>query len=880
MVNMSILIMMAAKSCDMSPDKWLSFITHSKDTAGIIVRCFDRMPNHEKEYIASGIFPNNTYDVSLEKTRNLCRLAALLHDIGKLTPAFQRRITDKIEGHREYLQRNGIDLDGVVEYKSSRHTSAGQAILQKFGFSDQFSLIIGSHHGRSAVSDNQIDSYPENYYGRRSLQEEKWTGIWEEWIDYSLQSCGFEAVDDIPAPDVKIQMLITALLIMSDWIASNSEYFPLAGVFEHPEETVRIKSAWNSLGMSEHWYAENNVDVEEMFIRDFGFPPLPFQRDIMDITSTASTPGIYIIEAPMGLGKTEAALAASEILAGKFGCGGLYFGLPTQATANGIFGRIRSWADLQYDGEKHSIRLAHGATSLNDEYVHIFHGSANDISDEDGLFVHQWFEGRKRALLADFVIATVDQFLMASLKQKHVMLRHLGLAGKVVIIDECHAYDAYMSVYLDKTLTWMGAYKIPTIILSATLPPERKTQLIKAYLNVRKDIIIPHNNAYPILTWTDEGEVYNKPLKSEGNGKTIKVIHFSEDELFERLADKLKNGGCASVIVNTVSKAQMISRQLASCLNGFEVVCFHSRFTMTDRADIENSLMERIGKNSVPESRNKLIVVGTQVIEQSLDIDFDFMVTELCPMDLLLQRAGRLHRHKRVRPQGLEESVLAVMHTDMNASEHIYTKWLLAQTKRYLPDAFDIPSCIPELIGKVYSKPENNDDADWREYNRLIRNKEEKAKKFCIASHLINDDEVNLDEILDDSVGNDMNAEMSVRDGEESIEVLLLQKSDDNKFKFLPWRNNGMELDTTAEPTIEEANAIEKERVKLPVRFQRFGNYDKTLRELTEVPIRWRNCGVLKGELILLLDKDNCSDISGVKLIYSKEYGLEEIKEG
>ena len=150
-------------------------------------------------------------------------------------------------------------------------------------------------------------------------------------------------------------------------------------------------------------------------------------------------PGILVLEAQMGVGKTEAALAAAEILAARFEEGGLYFGLPTQATANGIFDRLKGWAVTQSEEVVHTIRLAHGMAELNEEYRALFQGQAHtqEEAQEDGLLVHSWFQGSKQALLADFVIGTVDQLLLAGLKQKHIMLRHLGLAGKIVIVDEC-----------------------------------------------------------------------------------------------------------------------------------------------------------------------------------------------------------------------------------------------------------------------------------------------------------------------------------------------------------------------------------------------------------------------------------------------------------
>ena len=198
--------------------------------------------------------------------------------------------------------------------------------------------------------------------------------------------------------------------------------------------------------------------------------PNSLQSEILDITGDADKPGIYILEAPMGIGKTEAALSAAEILAAKYGSGGVFFGMPTQATSNGIFVRLEDWAKKNADEEKtlHSIRLAHAAAELNDDYHDLVSGDSV-MYDEDGsgLVVHSGLSGRKQALLSDFVIGTVDQMLLAALKQKHVMLRHLGLAGKVVIVDECQAYDAYMNCYLDRVMTWLGVYKVPVIILSS-----------------------------------------------------------------------------------------------------------------------------------------------------------------------------------------------------------------------------------------------------------------------------------------------------------------------------------------------------------------------------------------------------------------------------
>ena len=248
---------------------------------------------------------------------------------------------------------------------------------------------------------------------------------------------------------------------------------------------ARVDRAWEKLALPFPWEAQPGIADPQEFAVRFGFAPNAVQRAVLEAVDTAAEPGILILEAQMGVGKTEAALAAAEIMASRFGLGGVFFGLPTQATANGIFPRLLGWADTQSEETlPQAIKLAHGMAELNECYLRLQGRGVQleeDAQEEHQVQVHQWFRGNKQALLANFVIGTVDQLLLAALAQKHVMLRHLGLAGKVVIIDECHAYDTYMNCYLDRALEWLGWYKVPVILLSATLPARRRTELVEAY---------------------------------------------------------------------------------------------------------------------------------------------------------------------------------------------------------------------------------------------------------------------------------------------------------------------------------------------------------------------------------------------------------------
>lgn len=336
---------------------------------------------------------------------------------------------------------------------------------------------------------------------------------------------------------------------------------------------------------------------------------------------------------------------------------------------------------------------------------------------------------------------------MASIKQKHIMLRHLGLAGKVVIIDECHAYDAYMNVYLDRTLRWLGEYKVPVIILSATLPSQRRNELMKSYMgntNYKQSIEKTDSAdtlAYPLISWTDGTFIKQKSdIEHDFVEKTVHIQKTCDDDICDILNERLYDGGCVGIIVNTVEKAQALYEKISGEFPTFEVKLYHSRYIMTERTKREKELVVRVGKQS--KNRDGLVVIGTQVLEQSLDLDFDLMITELCPMDLLLQRIGRLHRHERNRPELLQEAYCYVIDTEDSefdkSSELIYGRWLLRKTRRTLPQSITIPKDISSLVGEVYREPdeetmlESEQDA-YFEYTNEYDIKQGKAKAFLLT---------------------------------------------------------------------------------------------------------------------------------------------------
>lgn len=876
--------------------RYLPLWMHALDTAGI-------MDELCRAWLPRALWQRLTREMREEMHGRICCLLALTHDIGKLTAQFQTLVQPQLDDYLFCTLTIPRDAHFYGGYHIP-HARAGEAILLKYGFPKSFAAIVGAHHGKP--QDNDADFVFEEssrcLYGSND-PDEAWETCWQETIAAALEQCEFTAPSEIPQISMPTQMLLTGLLIMADWIASNTTYFPLISTEECGDPNcypARVEAAWAVLNLPPPWESQFSGMDAAIFEAEFGFAPNNVQQAVLHASENSISPGIFILEAQMGVGKTEASLALAEVLAQQMNCGGLFFGLPTQATANGLFSRVKHWAEIQSADETHGIRLAHGASALNAEYQELFHGSANISNDEEGgLIVHRWFEGRKQALLADFVVGTIDQLLMASLKSKHLMLRHLGLAGKVIIIDEVHSFSHHMNAYLDRTLTWLGEYGSPVIILSATLPEERRAALIQAYLqgcshqskklNLSENTSWQHNLSYPLLTWTDGMAVQQTPITVMEPPKMIQIEHATLETLPEQLRIELAEGGCAGVIVNTVHRAQTIAAQLRAALPEMRVIIFHSQFVMADRAQREERLLQWIGKHSTPKQRDRLIVVGTQVLEQSLDIDFDLLFTDLCPMDLLLQRIGRLHRHNdpeapRIRPKGLRVPRCLVLEADNeleDGAKAIYGAWLLMRTKAFLPKQITLPNDIPVLVQEVYRKPvftelSSLEREAWEEYEQAKHNSTNQANTFLLTAPRYGKRLGTIEGILNTDPGNsEVSAQKSVRGGDVSIEVLVLQWDESGCLFMLNDPETPLYPDHV--PSDEECREIAKQRLRLSAQFSKRWVIDAVIHELeekTRILAEWQQSPWIRGEVFLLLDETGQTTLHSTSLRYSQADGL------
>lgn len=914
--------------------EWLPLCVHLNDTMEVCRLIWEHwLSDGVKEFMINSIKTNgevSNFDDREKPARSLCKFLGAVHDIGKATPYFQLkrsfRKDDELDGQiLENLKNAGFkELDKfytATEIVES-HQSMGQFMLAKRGVNMTVADIVGAHHGHPKSTTKGMDTSHTNFFYQVSDNNsdiyKTWMDIHDELFNRALEAAGYESVDEIPLISQPAQVLFSALLIMADWITSNEKYFPLIDIESFDISNTRVEDGyikWRN-DRTEIWspdFVDVNKIYEERFKLGGGakFVPRDAQRKITEVIEKTNEPGIVIFEAPMGMGKTEAALVAVEQLAKKTGRTGMFFGLPTQATSNGIFSRVSAWLENLTDdvSSERSVRLIHGKAALNKEFSDLPKSRnihEEDTNDKNTVSVNDWFSGRKLSMLDDFTVGTIDQFLLVALKQKHLMLRHLGFANKVVVIDEVHAYDAYMGVYLYQAIKWMGAYGVPVVVLSATLPIEKRNELVKNYLE-GKDIFLEDgeamlpgkfysNEAYPLLTITDGEKViqFEDFEREAGTDFEVRKLSKAESEDIAELIKSITGEGVVGVIVNTVRKAQEYARICSEAFGEQNVFLLHSSYIATDRYKKEEELLRTIGKNG---DRPKFkIVIGTQVIEQSLDIDFDVLITELAPMDLILQRMGREHRHKNnKRPTHLEVPKVYVLNSTEydfdKGSTYVYDEYLLFRTEYFLPEKINLPNDISHLVQLVYSEKELTLDNKiveiYNEYrNKFIKNKKEKefkAKGYRIDCPIAPD--FSEEDLIVKWIEHPKNvAELSevkasaqVRDSDESIEVIALKKCEGG-YEFFD--EKGL-LDINDNKT---AMKMAQHTLRLPRQVFYEVGIDKVIKLLedyyNENLSDWDNQSWLKSNLGIIFDENGEFKIFDKILKYDQKYGLIVEKEG
>ncbi|WP_018297206.1 CRISPR-associated helicase Cas3' [Corynebacterium lubricantis] len=660
-------------------------------------------------------------------------------------------------------------------------------------------------------------------------------------------------------------------------------------------------------------------DVEQLYRQSFGWPEEFQVRPVQEVAAKvaeqnveATGPSLMVIEAPTGEGKTEAGLAVAQILGKSHGAQGLFFAAPTMSTSNGLYERTRKWASRAAQGESvSSMYLAHSKNQLFSGFRELkFNSIAPGEEDYGSVVASQWMSGSKKGLLSNFAVGTVDQVLMLALQMRHSMLRHIALAGKVIIIDEAHAYDAYMSAYLETALAWLARYGVNVIIMSATLPPTQRMNLVAAFAKELPGESLQSQlegvagaQGYPLVTSVSSAGVRHdvaaaRPFDLDAS---VEVVSDDLSALGVEVGGLLSGGGVALVICNTVRRAQDAYGEFTKIFPG-ETQLHHSAFIASDRSEKEDELRRALGPKAHRGAGrpDRLIVVATQVAEQSLDIDADVLITDIAPMDLIIQRAGRLHRHGRPKsdrpgllqsPQILLRGINSVepVPTFDSGAEAVYDAAILMATLHYLPKRFRRPDDIEHLVRETYELVEQHGPVpiEWEEQwgaalvaNREKREKAESdARTFRIPEPSQASKLSNLFEQIAGG-GNDISGEergiAQVRDAEPAVEVIAIQRTDYGYRPFGATDDVDLQDTTESDLSYKEALRLAGTTVRLPAWVtRRDSDFDEVIAALEKgTPTTWQKSSLLKGRVALEFDLSGEAEVGRFLFRYSEELGL------
>ena len=618
-------------------------------------------------------------------------LVAACHDIGKVSPAFYLKIRKHCaEGSLPPLDSH--DFDNLDESQWGGHAGVSQLAALAMGVPALLAEVLGQHHGfRPPVGMYRADG---EVFGGPSWQAERVALV--AALKDALQT-------DWPADVSPTQArLLAGLASVADWIGSGPH-------FEDPAEDWHPKI---TQALDEAGFVPPRIRPGLGFSDLFGFAPRGIQQSLAE---NVTGPGVYVLEAPMGQGKTEAALYAAYRLLASGQASGIYFALPTQLTSNKLYERFIPFLQtlLQPDCIHRQGLLLHGLAWLLQTQM-----------GEEGRPGGEWFQQARRGLLAPFAVGTIDQALMAVMNVKHGFVRAFGLAGKVVILDEVHSYDLYTGTILQQLVDQLRDWGCTVIILSATLTQARREQLLQARVGQQD---------YPLISSLPANAPVVREIPASPPASRQCAIHLLNDSL-AALGEALRRAEAGQQVLwveNTVAEAQAVYQTLAARTASLGVACglLHSRFTHSQRQHNEDHWVGLFGKTGwLQRAAQGRILVGTQVLEQSLDIDADFLVSRFAPTDLLLQRIGRLWRHEQTpRAAGASPEAwllapdltcaIADPYTAFGSSAAVYSPYVLCRSLQSWQalESLALPDDIRSLLEHSYAeRTEEGEMARWQ----------------------------------------------------------------------------------------------------------------------------------------------------------------------
>ncbi len=901
--NLAVILSLWAKS---SGDLRHPLLCHCLDVGAVAQRLWSEVVSPA----ACAWFAHGT-GLSEDEAGQWVTIGAALHDLGKAAPSFQRQ-----QEAPRFKELNQKYPHGIITTCALADILPEEPFRWPRSLADPLAVALGGHHGTFPRSDERLSVSFE------ALGDQQCAATRRDLAILVAETIGLPP--RLPSQLGNAHLLwLAGLVSVADWIGSDVRFFRYidaradpafnAGAYWQQAQELAAR-ALHTLGW-QRTKSPGRRTFADLFPN--ASPPFPVQQAVIELADRLDGPGVIVVEAPMGEGKTEAALYLADLASTDHHLYGSYVALPTRATSNQMHDRVQKFLEVRYPERIVNLQLLHGQAALTDPREAIERlPRPQEIAGPPGwdgagaeVLAQEWFTQRKRGLLAPFGVGTVDQALLAVLQTRHVFVRLFGLAHKTVIIDEVHAYDTYMSTLLERLLSWLGALGCRVVLLSATLPRQRRERLVTAYAEGAKllpgaaasDLPAPPAAPYPRVTWLSGTQPGARHVGiSPARRKEISVRWLagaSRDELGQLLHDVLGSGGCAAVICNTVRSAQQTYLALKPFFDGPAndgkpaLDLLHARFLHKDREMREQRALERFRKGGSRPDR--AVFVATQIIEQSLDLDFDLLVTELAPADLVLQRAGRLHRHERSRLPGLAVPSLWIVapaeHDGVPAFDpavtHVYDKHVLLRSWWELRGrrTIRLPDDIEPLVEAVYDDrrpcpPEASAgfQGAWKETLQILEatRREEigEAQRRWLKAPSYRGMLWRMIEECREEDAPDLHKEFQAltRLSDPSVSVILLP-STDGKTPLDPLTSQPLALGQV--PDIALAWRLLQHSVRLSGR--------RIVQKLlaTELPSGWKRSPLLRHCRLLVLDREGKGRVGKYHLRVHPDLGVEIVAE-